>query len=70
MAACKPGDALEEDSTVARSLVFHLPLFDFFFSLNRKVNNTGEGAPRSVHTDVYSDIIPQTTALSGLQVEE
>lgn len=70
MAACKPGGAFEEDSTGACSLVFHSPLFDFFFSLDTKVNNTGEGAPRSVHTDVYSDIIPQTTVLSGLQVEE
>lgn len=69
MAACEPGDTLEEDSPVAHSLVFHSPLFDFF-SLNTKVNNAGQGAPRSVHTDVYSDIIPQTTALSRLQVEE
>lgn len=31
MAACEPGDTLEEDSPVAHSLVFHSPLFDFFF---------------------------------------
>lgn len=69
MVACEPGDTLEEDSPVAHSLVFHSPLFGFF-CLNTKVNNAGEGAPRSVHTDVYLDITPQTTALSGLQVEE
>lgn len=52
---------------VVLSFIHHCLIF---FSLNTKVNNTGEGAPRSVHTDVYSDFIPQTTALSGLQVEE
>lgn len=51
-------------------LVFQFTTFDYYYFFNTKVSNTGEGAPRSVHTGIYSDTIPQTIALSELRVEE
>lgn len=68
--SCEPENLLGEDSTCLVVLSFNSPLFDYYYFFNTKVSNTGEGAPRSVHTGVYSDTIPQTIALCELRVEE
>lgn len=67
MISYESGNLLQEDSTVSHCLVFQFSI-DFFF--NTKVSNTGEEAPRSVHTDVDSVTIPQTIILSKLRGEE
>lgn len=68
MTSCEPENQLGEESThvLLSCLLSHHCLIFF----NTKVSNTGEGVPRSVYTDIYSDTAHQTIALSELQVEE
>lgn len=68
MTSCEPENQLGRRQYMPIVLSFKSPLFDFFF--NTKVNNTSEGAPRSVYTAIYSDTLPQIIALSELWGEE